>query len=426
MNALAESLSQRFMAQEAARLQASPAATHLPDGWMRLWVALSVVILAYSALFPVWPILLFFLLWLPLPLLRPALLAPRLSMLATFAVPLLCLLSTLWSFHASLTLYLGLAFVALALSAWFMAHTTRLPALITGLALGCAITLLLTLLNGHYVADPVTKIPALFGLFSSKNQVGFIAELGIVSSLAVLFYVPRLSIKFLLGILPLLLAAYCLRESHSATATLTLALVMLGVGLVMFLRAMPATLRPLMTLLSACALLLTAVLFWRMGGDALTLALWGKDATLTGRTYLWSEGWKLAQEHPLLGRGYAAFWVQGEPLAERYWQEFFITARTGFHFHQTFLQAWVDLGVAGALLMGGLMVATVLIAAWRALHTTTSPASVFLFALALMFFTRAFMEIDVFTGPFGVGTFVFYALLPLGSSLLKANSAHQP
>ncbi|MBP0443320.1 O-antigen ligase family protein [Roseomonas sp. SSH11] len=35
----------------------------------------------------------------------------------------------------------------------------------------------------------------------------------------------------------------------------------------------------------------------------------GKDASLTGRTFIWEEAWKAVQNRPLLGYGYSAFWV---------------------------------------------------------------------------------------------------------------------
>ena len=49
----------------------------------------------------------------------------------------------------------------------------------------------------------------------------------------------------------------------------------------------------------------------------------GKDATLTGRTELWNDVWKLASERPVLGHGTGSFWV-GEvgvsrPILETYY-----------------------------------------------------------------------------------------------------------
>src|SRR5690606_14758862 len=69
-----------------------------------------------------------------------------------------------------------------------------------------------------------------------------------------------------------------------------------------------------------------------LGGLDLLLTAFGKDATLTGRTYLWSQGWAAAANAPFFGVGYQAYWVQGFSEAERLWEEFYIGSRSGFHF----------------------------------------------------------------------------------------------
>ncbi len=57
------------------------------------------------------------------------------------------------------------------------------------------------------------------------------------------------------------------------------------------------------------------------------LGAFGKDATLTGRTYLWAEGLRAVGETPVVGVGYQAYWVQGFSEAERLWEEFYIRAQ---------------------------------------------------------------------------------------------------
>ncbi|TGV63220.1 O-antigen ligase family protein, partial [Mesorhizobium sp. M00.F.Ca.ET.158.01.1.1] len=90
------------------------------------------------------------------------------------------------------------------------------------------------------------------------------------------------------------------------------------------------------------------------------LGIFGKDSTLTGRTYLWEQGWNAAMRSPILGVGYAAYWVQGFAEAERLWNEFYITTRTGFHFHNTYVEALVELGFTGAVLISLIMLRTLL------------------------------------------------------------------
>jgi exopolysaccharide production protein ExoQ len=77
--------------------------------------------------------------------------------------------------------------------------------------------------------------------------------------------------------------------------------------------------------------------------------LFDKDPTLTGRTYLWYRAADLIQEKPMLGRGYYAFWLQGNTDAEGLWRYFGIDNRGGFTFHNTLVDILVKLGWTGAV-----------------------------------------------------------------------------
>jgi exopolysaccharide production protein ExoQ len=76
----------------------------------------------------------------------------------------------------------------------------------------------------------------------------------------------------------------------------------------------------------------------------------GKDVTLTGRTYLWERASELLLEHPLVGQGFGAFWQQGNLDAEGLWRFAHITDRTGFNFHNTAYDVLIELGWCGLLL----------------------------------------------------------------------------
>ena len=80
------------------------------------------------------------------------------------------------------------------------------------------------------------------------------------------------------------------------------------------------------------------------------LDLTGKDITLTGRTDLWAVAFQEIAERPVLGTGFQAFWVQGNPLAEQLWAMFGIGSRAGFHFHNTLISNTVEIGLVGATL----------------------------------------------------------------------------
>jgi exopolysaccharide production protein ExoQ len=80
---------------------------------------------------------------------------------------------------------------------------------------------------------------------------------------------------------------------------------------------------------------------------AIGLSLFDKDPTLTGRTYLWYRAKDLIAQKPGLGRGYSAFWQQGNSDAEGLWQYAGITGRSGFNFHNAAIAVEVELGYAG-------------------------------------------------------------------------------
>jgi exopolysaccharide production protein ExoQ len=80
------------------------------------------------------------------------------------------------------------------------------------------------------------------------------------------------------------------------------------------------------------------------------LQFFGKDKTLTGRTDLWSTAFHEIETHMLLGRGYQAFWRIGNPVAEKLWALFGIATRTGFNFHNEYINTAVDLGILGLMI----------------------------------------------------------------------------
>ncbi|MES2983744.1 MAG: O-antigen ligase family protein [Pseudomonadota bacterium] len=376
------------------------------------YVALTVLIMAYSALFPVVPILVFLVLWLSLLLVKgPQLLRPTRATLWVMALPALSMLSSLWSDYPGRTLYLGAAFMGMMLCVLIIARTVRFAALAQGLVLGCVATLLITLYANIYDVDFTSGTVALIGYFGSKNTVGFVAQVGVITSMVLLISSHGWVRRCLLGLVPLLFSAGCLYASRSSSSLVSLAVVM-GAMLALYalVRIKPAR---RWAAIRWAGLLMAAmlVLGTQLGGqDALLKAL-GKDATLTGRTYLWQEGMQIGLERPLLGHGYGAFWVQGQPQAERYWREFHIASRGGFHFHSSFVQSFVDLGAAGLAVTALLIVLNLYGTLRLALRQDMAPEAALLVGFAVMFAVRALVEVDA-GGPFGLGVLLFYSILP--------------
>jgi exopolysaccharide production protein ExoQ len=137
------------------------------------------------------------------------------------------------------------------------------------------------------------------------------------------------------------------------------------------------------------------------------LAAFGKDATLTGRTYLWQQGIEAAGRAPFVGIGYQAFWVQGFAEAERLWADFFIGTRSGFHFHNTFIATAVETGLVGCLLLTMVLLVTLGGHLGRLLSATRDGEALVLFTVAALLTVRTFVEIDILN-PYHVGSFLLY------------------
>jgi exopolysaccharide production protein ExoQ len=151
-------------------------------------------------------------------------------------------------------------------------------------------------------------------------------------------------------------------------------------------------------------------------------SIFDKDPTLTGRTYLWYRAADLIREKPFLGRGYYAFWLQGNTDAEGLWRYFGIQERGGFTFHNTLVDILVTLGWAGAALIA--IVALIgVIALIRRFVTRPSLPLVFWMAVLLYQLARTPIE-TIGIAPFYFSTVLAYGAL--GAAFARARTANIP
>lgn len=235
------------------------------------------------------------------------------------------------------------------------------------------------------------------GMFGAKNSLGLTIALLILSSCWVMLdkRQPKLArivaLVALLGTPPMLVAA------GSEGALLAGGLALLCSFVPFLLRPLPSNARIVLIwfgVLAVCIAL--GIAFWLFGGDLLDLVLLSidKDVSLTGRTLLWSHAVSIIADHPL-GLGLQAFWVEGNREAERFWAYFYIYSRTGFHFHNLWLETGVELGLIG-----------ILIAAWTTLVVFFSiirwalrdpgPESCFFAGFITFVLLRTFGEVELF------------------------------
>ena len=378
-------------------------------------IASSLFFLAYSGHFGKWTILAFYATWFPILFYNPQpyLAAPQ-RLLLLLVLPGVATLSMLWSQEPSASLRHGIQFGTTVAAAAIAARVISFENLAKGMIVGGVLIILYSLYDGEYSYDVIDGSYAFAGAFESKNLLGWIAVLTMVPAVCLLTSRQRSRGWTLPSLAAIPLSVFILWIAQSTTAILISAAAIL---VVLFLRAslrfapLP---RRILFFFSGCVLALGAYGLYSAGFFAEVLAIFGKDATLTGRTYLWNQAIKAGSEHSAFGWGYRAFWVHGQPDAERLWHEFYIPNRSGFHFHNTILETYVELGIAGAAIVISLMLITIILAVRGALGRMQRDHATLYAAFGTALLIRSLVEVD-FVTEYSLSTFLltFFLLASL-------------
>lgn len=371
-------------------------------------VALSVFVFAYSTRFGQVSVLAYYACWLPLVLVDPRQALGdyrRLSWVVAFAV--FACLSVFWSAAPPVTARAGIQFLSHVVCALIAARTVGVRTLSLGAVIGICAVLLYSFAFGQYNYDPLDGTYSFVGAFSSKNQLGLFSSLGIYFAFSCLFILRERGMARVLALVCGAMSVVALAKAQSATSVLAIAVTLAVLLCLMIAMRFSPSMRKGGLVAGVLIALVLAFAAVNMGALDLVLGAFGKDSTLTGRTYLWSQGWAATAQAPLLGVGYQAYWVQGFSEAERLWDEFYIGSRSGFHFHNTYIEVLVELGWAGFLLIAMLMIRIPLGLLMRLVNARSDPGAFVMFGIALMFLVRSFVEVDVIN-PYVVGSFLLY------------------
>ncbi len=273
-----------------------------------------------------------------------------------FILPIYALLSVVWSEAPSETLKAALEFGVTIVVGLLLSSAPSQRSVLRGLALAFIVYVSSALLQGGTVGIGVGSGGQAFsGLTESKNLLGDIASSGALISLvvAVMAIARRNWIWFAIGLAGVALAIQATAGARSAGAMLGLGM---GLGTICLLLPLLAVGKVVRAWLTSVVTVCLIVIGLNLQTLAEALIAWGaqvfdKDPTLTGRTYLWYRAADLIQEKPWLGRGYHAFWQQGNTDAEGLWRYFGITERGGFTFHNTPVEILVALGWIGLVVV---------------------------------------------------------------------------
>jgi len=308
-------------------------------------------------------------------------------------LPGFCLLSILWSQFPGLSFRYGLQFTITVVIAIAIATRISPTTFIRFLFSIYGIGIVGSILFGRIRDD----IGAWIGIFGSKNAFAAVICAFTLASIAMLFdrTAPRL-MRF--AALAGIAAAGPLLISAQSTGAILFILPAAGLALAILLsRRLTHWQKLFLGGLVACLGLAGVILVLQYSDYLLQnlLDASGKDVTLTGRTELWHFAAQFIREHPWLGLGYRAFWVQGYPPAELLWAVFGINARAGFNFHNTYVNNAVEIGMIGVglqiLLLYGALARAYL---WA--FKAPAPETAFFASFLTYVVCSSFIEVAVF------------------------------
>jgi exopolysaccharide production protein ExoQ len=340
-------------------------------------------------------------------------------------VPCFALVSVVWSqapaATARATMELMLTVGIASLTAGFLRPREFVSAMSVSLFIGAV----LSLAFGRYGFDGMTGETVFLGIFASKNTMALFMSFLAIFAAAVLADRDQPALLRLLAVLSFVLAIPLLLLAHSAGALLTTG----GSLIVLLLAAVFIRLRgreQLLVMAAAATIVLPVVLVTvllalngTLGHEIsdFIIQVLGKDPTLTGRTLLWQIALTEIAKHPFFGVGYYAFWQQGNLLAEAIWREFSIDTRTGFSFHDTFLEFAVELGWIGVAALIVTLMQVISRTVRLALADRTWPTAC-LVAVVFCLITRTFDEVDL-PYPFAAPTFLLFVVAAYGADYAR-------
>jgi exopolysaccharide production protein ExoQ len=198
--------------------------------------------------------------------------------------------------------------------------------------------------------------PVLRGLTYGKNQLGPLAGFGVIFWLhAWLDKETKSSWALLCGGSALI----CLYWAHSTTSILA---TVFAVVVMLMLRHWPKWLRrymPSIIAIVSLVILVYSLVILKLVPQldfllAPITALTGKDLTFTDRTPIWQIIGAHIAQHPLLGTGYSAYWVDapGSPAEIFKTRMYFFPGSS----HNGYLDALNDLGIVGGICLLGYIV----------------------------------------------------------------------
>ena len=260
----------------------------------------------------------------------------------------LAVISTVWSVQPGVTLWASLEFLVTIVIAIYVPVALR-PRFIVQMLFASALAIGVASIPGflHSLSsgNPMT------GIFASKNANAAEAEFWAFISTYLAFDRGSARPIRLAAQASIFVAIVFVYYSRAIGSAVSVALFFMLLAAGTSYAAVPRHLRliVLMALLPMVIGVLLTLPDLRDGWQDFQTNVLQKDNTLTGRTFIWDTADRVSRAHPWLGVGFAAFWTHGNPYAEGIWRTFAINNRSGFNFHNVFVEYRVALGHIGLI-----------------------------------------------------------------------------
>jgi exopolysaccharide production protein ExoQ len=252
------------------------------------------------------------------------------------------LVSVLWSVDPKLTFTQGTAYFFVVVGAIGTVQALDQDDLIDLLCWSCAFSAVASLL-WQFVLFPGPAFGGMeaefAGIFPQKNVLGQVMAGGVLGALHCA-RVRQGRFKYIC-IMALCTTVAFLSASSTAMVAIAALLCFDSLGRLYFKGGASRAIS--ICLFIGCFL----ALFFLSANEDLIWEFLGKDATLTGRTELWSLVIDNISEKPLFGWGFSAFWVPGNPVAMQIGQALNLTVANA---HNGLLGFLLDVGVVGTSL----------------------------------------------------------------------------
>jgi O-antigen ligase len=188
------------------------------------------------------------------------------------------------------------------------------------------------------------------GVFYSKNHLGRMMLFFLTSAVQLRPKWPGIGVKLTAILIYVSCLLLLLLMSGSKTALILALLFLAYYAAVRAMRQVRGTDRLALILPGGAILLFCCLIAY--ANLPTILSVFGGDVTLTGRTTIWSALLVSAQKRPLLGYGYAGFWIPGS--SEGF--DAFVRVYEPTHFamsysHSGYLDVLLQLGLAGLVVI---------------------------------------------------------------------------